>query len=125
MPYEFPENDPFLAIWRGKDLDELIPPSTVTAELPRRRRGAKLALQTVYRWMGEGCDDVPLRYAKVGGMKYTTRRWLAEFFAALAAKDGRAAAATTSPTAAVSGRTAVARRKADEQTESELKRRGF
>jgi hypothetical protein len=81
--------DPLLAIWRGRDLDELITPATACAELPRRRRDAKVAVPTLYRWMNGECRGVRLRYAQVGGTKCTTRRWLAEFFAALAVEAGR------------------------------------
>jgi hypothetical protein len=113
-------DDPLLTIWRGKDLDELITPATACAELPRRRRGARVAIPTLYRWMNGGCRGVRLRYAQIGGTRCVSRRWLSEFFAALAVQAGRVPAPPAPATPAVRSRTASAREKADAKAARDL-----
>jgi len=64
-------------------LDELISLRDAASELPRRRAGKKVSVQCVYRWTLHGCRGVRLQFTQVGATRCTTRRWLAQFFAAL------------------------------------------
>jgi hypothetical protein len=97
-------------------LDELITFRQAAEELPRRRAGRKCAIQTFYRWSGpRGCKGVILRTTQVGCLRMTTRRWLAQFFEALAAKSrGETVAASSDQTAPLTQRTTAARRRAEE-----------
>jgi hypothetical protein len=82
-------------------LDEYLPLAQAAGELPRRRGGKKTTAQCLYRWTGVGCRGVKMRYTQVGATRCTTRRWLAEFFAALTAgSTGAPAAAPVRTTAA-------------------------
>jgi hypothetical protein len=98
------------------DPDELITLRQAAEELPRRRAGRKCALQTLYRWTSpRGCKGIVLRSTQVGCCRCTTRRWLGEFFAALAARSrNESVAASTPATAPLAHRTAAARRRAAE-----------
>jgi hypothetical protein len=102
--------------------DELIPLKEAAAELPRGRRGRKRAIQTLYRWTSRrGCRGIVLRSTQVGCMRCTTRRWLGEFFAALAAQSrGETPMAPSAPAACSS----AARREAIERADRELERMG-
>jgi hypothetical protein len=97
-------------------LDSYLPLRDVPAELPPRRRGSKLALPTLYRWSSpRGCRGIVLRTVQIGCSRVTTRRWLSEFFEALAAKSrGEAVAAPSGQAAPLAHRTAAARRRAEE-----------
>jgi hypothetical protein len=69
--------------------EEMIRLADVPRRLPSSRTGKKISLQAVYRWSTSGCRGVVLRTIQMGGTRCTTRRWLAEFFAALTARrDG-------------------------------------
>jgi hypothetical protein len=107
-------------------LDELITLRQAAEEIPRRRAGRKCALQTLYRWTGpRGCKGIVLRSTQVGCCRFTTRRWLGLFFAALAAQSRQEAGTVVSAQAApLAARTSAARRRADDVTDRELERLG-
>ncbi len=55
--------------------------------VPRRRRGRRLHVATVYRWCLHGIRGHKLEYAQVGGAKATTETALMRFFEALTAAE--------------------------------------
>jgi hypothetical protein len=100
----------------GRDADaELITLRQAAAELPRRRAGKKTHVSCIYRWTSDGLRGIKLRYAQCGATRCTTRRWLAEFFDALAAVS-RGDAPASFPDSA-------ARRRELERVDAELDRR--
>src|SRR4051794_8723767 len=64
----------------GEELDvpQLIPLNRVPDLIPSSRRGKRLAIGTVYRWVQRG----RLATVKVGGSRYTTPDALSRFMAA-------------------------------------------
>lgn len=68
----------------------LIPIREIPALLPGRRRGRKLNNSTVWRWInkGYGKNRIKLEIVRQGVMVFTTRKALAEFFAAITAAAG-------------------------------------
>lgn len=105
-------------------LDELITFAQAASEIPRRRRGKKTAVATLYRWSGQGCRGETLRYLQVGATRCTTRRWICEFFERLT-KPGASDAVEASQAQSPALRTPVARRRAAERAERELDRIGI
>ncbi len=53
------------------------------ARLPRRRRGARPHVTTLYRWAQTGCRGVKLETVQIGGTRCTSLEALDRFFAAL------------------------------------------
>ncbi|MBK8270389.1 MAG: DUF1580 domain-containing protein [Planctomycetes bacterium] len=53
------------------------------ATLPRRRRGARPHVATLFRWASAGCRGVRLETIQVGGTKCTSTEALSRFFQAL------------------------------------------
>jgi Protein of unknown function (DUF1580) len=49
-------------------------------ELPRRRRGRKTHVSTLYRWAAAVCRGVVLEKTQIGGTMYTSREALQRFF---------------------------------------------
>ncbi len=56
--------------------------------LPRRRRGKKVAVETLYRWSLSGCRGVKLETIQIGGTRCTSREALQRFFDALTTAAG-------------------------------------
>jgi Protein of unknown function (DUF1580) len=54
-------------------------------ELPRRRRGRKTHVSTLYRWATVGCRGVILETIQIGGTRCTSREALQRFFERLSA----------------------------------------
>jgi hypothetical protein len=54
---------------------ELIPVHALPDLMPSSRRGKKLALATIYRWILKG----KLKSVRIGGGRFVTPAWLAEF----------------------------------------------
>jgi Protein of unknown function (DUF1580) len=73
-----------------------IPLTQAAAELPRRRRGRKTHVSTLYRWATSGCRGVVLESIQVGGTRCTSREALQRFFERLSGPD---------PTGPVGGQT--------------------
>src|SRR5689334_22581951 len=76
-------------------------------ELPRRRRGRKIHISTLYRWTVSGCRGVKLRYSQLGATRCTTREWLSEFFDQLTAASERDPAPSSLPRIPASRRRAI------------------
>ena len=55
------------------------------SELPRRRRGRKTHVSTLYRWTVSGCRGVILEFIQVGATRCTSREALQRFFERLSA----------------------------------------
>ena len=60
------------------------------ARLPRRRRGRRTHVSTLYRWTQTGCRGVRLEYVQIGATRCTSIEALQRFFDRLTqASDGR------------------------------------
>src|SRR3954451_17851104 len=66
-------------------------------ELPRRRRGRKTHVSTLYRWATAGCRGVRLETVQIGATRCTSREALQRFFERLSGPD-QAGAVVSSPT---------------------------
>ncbi len=58
-----------------------------TGHLPRRRKGKRPHVATVYRWAQKGCKGVRLETIQVGGTKCTSLEALQRFFEQLTQRD--------------------------------------
>src|SRR5271157_803864 len=67
--------------------EEVIPLAQAAAELPRRRRGRKTHLSTLYRWASTGCRGVRLETIQIGATRCTSREALQRFFENLSDPD--------------------------------------
>src|SRR3954447_15412589 len=54
-------------------------------DLPRRRRGKKTHVSTLYRWATVGCRGVVLETIQIGATRCTSRKALQRFFERLSA----------------------------------------
>jgi hypothetical protein len=102
------------------DLTEPLIPLTQVSRLPfipRRRKGKKLNVATVFRWASTGIRGVKLEVVRVGGTLCTSRAALLEFFRALTQANSDAAASVT--------RTPKQRQHANERAAHELKKIGI
>jgi hypothetical protein len=63
-----------------------------------RRRGKKVSLPSIYRWVGSGCRGVRLRTVVVGGVRYTSAEALRQFVAEMTSiRDGAAPSRVLAP----------------------------
>jgi hypothetical protein len=60
--------------------ETLISLAQAADELPRRRRGRKTHVSTLFRWSTVGCRGVVLETIQVGGTRCTSREALQRFF---------------------------------------------
>ncbi len=65
--------------------------------IPRRRRGKKLHVSTLFRWASRGCRGVKLETTRVGGTLCSSKDALQRFFDRLSALDSRGASEAVSP----------------------------
>jgi hypothetical protein len=75
--------------------ETLIPFAQAADELPRRRRGRKTNVSTLYRWSQAGCRGVVLESLQCGATRCTSKEALQRFFERLSqaqAKVGRESA---------------------------------
>jgi hypothetical protein len=70
------------------DTESLIPLSEVPKLLPTRR-GKKVHISTVFRWIRSGARGKVLDTILVGGIRYTSREELFRFVSAESEGDGR------------------------------------
>ena len=73
-------------------VEKLLTFSEVASILPRRRRGRKTAVTTIYRWASRGLHGVRLETIQVGGSLCTSREALQRFFQQLDRSSASAAA---------------------------------
>src|SRR6185312_2798821 len=67
--------------------EPLIPFTQAAAHVPRRRRGRKTSVATLYRWAIRGLRGVVLETLQVGGTKCTSLQALQRFFNRLSATN--------------------------------------
>jgi len=68
--------------------EEILTLTQAAAELPRRRRGRKTHVSTLYRWTVSGCRGVVLESIQIGATRATSREALQRFFERLSQPDG-------------------------------------
>lgn len=97
--------------------EQLLSLADAARNLPRRRRGKRPHISTVYRWTTHGCKGVVLDSVQIGGTRCTSHEALARFFSALTAQAdvGRRDSAEPSPN----------RRQAIEKARESLRRAGI
>ena len=86
-----------------------------THHLPRRRKGKRPAVSTIFRWAQHGLRGVRLETIQVGGTKCTSIEALQRFCERLTHGNGSAPESPRSP---------ARRRRAAESAERELERQG-
>jgi len=82
--------------------------------IPRRRRGRKLHISTVFRWVRPGVRGVRLECIRFAGTLVTSEAALKRFFAALTVADPRCVQAPTTPPSSPAARSR-AKRRADKE----------
>lgn len=82
--------------------------------LPRRRRGKKPHVATLYRWAANGLRGVRLETLQVGGTMCTSMEALQRFFDRLGDRSSPVSTATSIP-----------RRRAMEKADEQLAKEGF
>jgi hypothetical protein len=97
--------------------------SQAADELPRRRRGRKTHVSTLYRWAGPGCRGVRLETIQVGATCCTSREALQRFFEALTVAKSRSTGRDQAG-APLAGRTAARRLRDSQQAGQELENMG-
>ena len=60
--------------------ETVISPKGAVPYVPRRRKGKRVALATIYRWMEPGVRGVKLEYLQVGNCRCTSVQALQRFF---------------------------------------------
>ena len=76
--------------------EAILPFFQVPDELPRRRKGRKIHLTTIYRWASTGCRGVVLESTLCGATRCTSREALNRFFERLTEVRRLGAGATSS-----------------------------
>ncbi|AMV40449.1 DUF1580 domain-containing protein [Planctomyces sp. SH-PL62] len=89
-------------------------------ELPRRRRGRKTHVSTIYRWATAGCRGVVLESIQIGATRCTSREALQRFFERLSAPVQAGAGSAPSPL----GRTLAQRQRASAEADRKLSELG-
>jgi Protein of unknown function (DUF1580) len=88
-----------------------IPLTQAADELPRRRRGRKTHVSTLFRWSTVGCKGVVLETIQIGGTRCTSRQALQRFFERLSLPVQVGAVGGGQPGRAVGGRTVAQRQR--------------
>jgi hypothetical protein len=89
-------------------------------ELPRRRRGRKTHVSTLYRWATVGCRGVVLESLQVGATRCTSKQALQRFFERLSASVQAGPCSGQS----IAGRTLAQRQRASAEAGRRLAERG-
>ena len=98
-----------------------IPLTQAADELPRRRRGRKTHVSTLFRWSKAGCKGVRLETIQVGGTRCTSREALQRFFERLSEPTSNAVGVQV---ALLRARSATKRRRDSEKAALELESSG-
>ena len=85
--------------------------------LPRRRRGRKIHVSTIYRWTVSGCRGIVLDHIQIGGTRCTSLTALQSFFDRLTRASEIGGATSHS-------RSLVQRQRQSKAAEKELERLG-
>lgn len=106
--------------------ESLISLAQAADELPRRRRGRKTHVSTIYRWALSGCRGIILETIQVGGTRCTSREALQRFFERLSApvQAGAVGEGQSSPRPIVGGRTLAQRQRASAEAGRKLAQMG-
>ena len=72
--------------------EELLSLRDAASSLPRRRRGRKIHVATLYRWSQRGIRGQRLETIQVGGSRCTSLAALPRFFARLSQPEGNRSA---------------------------------
>lgn len=59
--------------------ESIVSLTEATTHLPRRRRGKKPNVATLYRWASRGCRGIVLETIQIGGTRCTSREALQRF----------------------------------------------
>jgi hypothetical protein len=102
--------------------EEVIPLTEAANRLPRRRRGRKAHVSTLYRWAQAGCRGVRLETIQIGGTCCTSAEALQRFFETLTV--ARSADAAHQPGAPLTRRTSARRLRDSERAGRELEAMG-
>jgi hypothetical protein len=89
-------------------------------ELPRRRRGRKTHVSTLFRWSSVGCKGIVLDTIQIGGTRCTSREALSRFFAQLSTLPAGGSRLTTP----IVSRSVLRRRRDSERAAAELESLG-
>ena len=100
--------------------ESLISLAQAADELPRRRRGRKTHVSTLYRWAMAGCRGVVLESIQIGGTRCTSREALQRFFERLSDPAHARVGSGTGWT----GRTTAQRQRASAEAGRRLAERG-
>jgi hypothetical protein len=80
-------------------------------ELPRRRRGKRINVSTLYRWATVGCKGIVLETIQVGGTRCTSREALQRFFERLSLPSQAGPVGGGQAAPSVGGRRTIAQRR--------------
>lgn len=92
--------------------ESLLTLAQAASELPRRRRGRKTNVATLYRWTTVGCRGVRLEFTQIGGTRCTSHEALGRFFDALTRRSQGTSGLTVEPSVTERRRTERAAREA-------------
>jgi|688.fasta_scaffold1039369_2 hypothetical protein len=68
--------------------DRLLPLKEAVDLFPRRRKGTRVNIATLWRWMTAGARGVVLETVRVGNQNYTTEQAIRDFIAAQSRPTG-------------------------------------
>jgi hypothetical protein len=104
--------------------EAVFPLSQAVDELPRRRRGRKTNISTLYRWSQAGCRGVVLETIQIGGTRCTSREALQRFFERLSQPQETIPAAGCDPSPPSAFRSPARRQRECEQAGRALEKLG-
>lgn len=98
---------------------EGMPLTEAARMIPSRKKGKRVDVNTLWRWCKRGvAGGLRLRSVVVGGVRYTTKKWLAEFIEARSSASVVDGCSTSEPP-----RSPSARSSASTHAEEELRKR--
>lgn len=103
--------------------ESLLTLAQAAEELPRRRRGRKTHISTLYRWATAGCRGVVLETLQCGSTRCTSREALQRFFERLSGPN-QAGVVLAAPTGSLGLRTLTRRLRDSEQAGKLLEQAG-
>ena len=104
--------------------EALLTLSQAADELPRRRRGRKTNISTLYRWSQAGCRDVRLETTQVGATRCTSREALQRFFERLSQRQPAGAVGGGYSSSAVGVRSVAQRQRRSAEAGRQLEQLG-
>jgi hypothetical protein len=104
--------------------ETLISLTEAAKTVPRRRRGRKTHLSTIYRWTTVGVRGVVLETLQCGGSRITSREALQRFFESLSQPVQIGTVGGGQPGPIVGRRTLAQRQRASAEAGRELAKRG-